>query len=199
VRLLRSLVASLLVAGCATPRAAYCSVPKAAARRAPVELFIGPVDGDTSGEFIVALRAAVKRGEPFVNVTIDSPGGDVFEGLAIIEEMRAAARAGTRTVCVVDGLAASMGHVILQACDVRLMKRTAVLMAHEVAVSGVGGKPDALRRLAQRLDDIGHWLAIMESARMNITVEEFEARIKDREWFFGAAEAVAVGAVDGVV
>jgi ATP-dependent protease ClpP protease subunit len=157
------------------------------------------VNTDTALDFIEDLGKAVARREKIVFVDINSPGGAVFAGLAMVQAMRNAEQAGTQTICRVDGLAASMGFVLLQSCSFRVMTKRSALMAHEVSVSETGGKPGDLRRMAQRIEDIGHLLAIIECARLNITLAEFEARIKDRDWFIGHEEALALGAVDLVV
>jgi ATP-dependent protease ClpP protease subunit len=167
----------------------------------PVELTLfGTVDEDTAGEVIAGLNKALLQKRKAVFLTIDSGGGSVWAGLELIEAMRRAERGGIEITCLADGLAGSMAFVILQACPgARFMTKRTALMAHEVSVSGAGGKAADIRRTAQRMDSLDTWLTIIETARLKISLEEFRKQIAGREWFFGAAEALAVGAVDGVV
>lgn len=62
-----------------------------------------------------------------IEIIINSPGGDVVQGMQIYHAIRAA-KTKTRTHCV--GLAASIAAIILQAGDVREVNDYAVVMFH---------------------------------------------------------------------
>ena len=67
---------------------------------------------------------------PSIRVEINSPGGDVFDGIAIYNALRNhPAHVTTR----VDGLAASIASVIAQAGDKRLIQPAAQLMIHNAS------------------------------------------------------------------
>ena len=149
--------------------------------------------------FLEQFAARVDGGATEVLIDINSPGGSVFAGLDIIEAFRASEAKGVRTVCRVDGMAASMGALILQSCTERQMTKRSTVMFHEPEIGGVGGKSHELRRWAQTLEDLGHYLAILASARLNITVAEYEDRVRDRELWLSWDEALRLGAVDLLV
>jgi ATP-dependent protease ClpP protease subunit len=194
---LRSLLAFVLVTGCAaTPQSPSCPLNRRA--KAPQAFHIGEVDSELAADFTAALRVAVEAGEPAFLVDIDSPGGEVFAGLEMIEAMRAAERAGTQVICTADGLAASMGFVLLQSCSVRLMTKRTALMAHEISAGGRGKAAD-FERLARRIADLDEWLFIVESAKLKMTLAEWKAYVHEHERFIGHEQALAIGAVDAVL
>lgn len=162
-------------------------------------LNLGEVTVEGMTPLVRGLAAAVKNHEEVVIVDIDSPGGEVYTGLAVARIMIAADKAGTKTLCVVDGMAASMGAYLLQACSYRVMTRRSQILFHEPAVSEVGGKEGDLRRVADTLAELNHMLAIFVCGKLKISVPEFEARIKNRDYWLSPDEAMALGAVDVVI
>ena len=85
---------------------------------------------------------------PEIEVQINSPGGDVFDGLAIYNALRMhKAKVTTR----VDGLAASAASVIVQAGDRRVMVKSAQMMIHEAWGLAIGPAAE-LREFADLLD-----------------------------------------------
>ena len=72
----------------------------------------GPIDAETARETVVALEYLDRIGNGEITVTINSPGGSVSDGLAILDAMR---RCRCDIVTVATGMAASMG-AFLAAC-----------------------------------------------------------------------------------
>ncbi len=76
---------------------------------------------------------------PSIRVEINSPGGDVFDGIAIYNALRThPAHVTTR----VDGLAASIASVIAQAGDHRVMVDSSQMMIHNAWGLTVGNQSD---------------------------------------------------------
>lgn len=190
MRLLRYVTLSLLLA-----------LPVSAAPKTPElrHLFLGAVYEEEMTPFVQGLVEAVQKGEPVVLVDVNSPGGSVAIGLAVADVMMAADKAGTKTLCVVDGMAASMGAYLLQACSYRVMTKRSQILFHEPSLSEVGGKEWTLRRAADHLADTNHRMAIFICGKLNISVPEYEKKIKDRDWWLSPQEAKDLGAVDLVV
>ncbi|MCH9834658.1 Clp protease ClpP, partial [bacterium] len=86
------------------------------------------------------------KGKP-MNVRVNSPGGDVWEGLAIANALREHGNADT----FVDGIAASMGSVIFLAGKKRTMASGTRLMIHN-PTSFAGGESKDMRKEADVLD-----------------------------------------------
>lgn len=128
-----------------------------------------------------------------IHLRINSPGGSVFDGQAIIAAMRSHP---SRTIAHVDGLAASMASGIAVAADEVRMAEGAFMMIHNVW-SIILGDADALRREANVLDKIGTALANNYAMRSGQPIEVIVALMSAETWFT-AEEAVAVGLADVV-
>lgn len=155
---------------------------------------VGEIDGDNAN--LVAAAELLVQAPAYVHFRIDSPGGSVRIGLAFIERMREAQANGTVIACTIDGMAASMAAVIFERCDVRMMKRDAALMFHTVSIGGAEGNQWEMERLAKMMAGLNRRLAILAAAKMKISLAEYEARVRDNDWWLGWEEAVTVGAAD---
>src|SRR6266536_1902400 len=101
--------------------------------------------GITAGDFLTELKALdVKR----IDVRINSPGGDVWDGLAIYNSLR---NHPAEITTYVDGLAASAASIIVQAGDHRVAAKASEVMIHEAWGLVVGNAAD-MRDTADRLD-----------------------------------------------
>lgn len=87
-------------------------------------------EGVTAKRISAALRAI---GEQDIVVNLNSPGGDMFEGLAIYNLLRA--HSGKVTVNIL-GIAASAASIIAMAGDEIKMGRGAFLMIHNCWAMG---------------------------------------------------------------
>lgn len=85
-----------------------------------------------------------------LNVYINSPGGDVFEGVAIYNMLK---RHKAYIKVHVDGLAASIASVIAMAADELIMPSNAMLMIHNAWMFTAGNSKD-LREAADMLDKV---------------------------------------------
>ena len=126
-------------------------------------------------------------------VRINSPGGNVYDGVAILNSLRG--HPGKVTV-VVDGLAASAASVIAMGGDEIVMNRNSELMVHNGRAVAVGGAED-MRRMAERLEAVNANLATIYAERAGGTPEDWRAVMADETWY-SAEEAVAAGLADRV-
>jgi len=88
---------------------------------------IGGWYGATADQFIADLRGVTS---PNLRVRINSPGGSVFEGIAIANALRSHP---ANVVMQVDGIAASIASVIAMAGDRVEMAPNTMLMIHEAS------------------------------------------------------------------
>jgi len=145
-------------------------------------------DGVTANRIAGALRSM--NGED-VTVSINSPGGDMFEGLAIYNQLRE--YSGKVTVKVL-GIAASAASIIAMAGDEVQIGRGAFLMIHNCWVVAVGNRHD-LARAAQDMEPFDRAMQDIYSARSGldaVTVSE----MMDSETYIGGNEAVDKGFAD---
>ena len=93
-----------------------------------------------------------------VEVEINSPGGSVFEGQRIYSALRGMSARGIEVTTTVNGIAASMGSVILMAGDKRQMTHGSRIMIHEASTI-VRGDARTLRQNADLLESISSEIA----------------------------------------
>lgn len=123
-----------------------------------------------------------------VDVEINSPGGDVFAGLAIYNGLRAS---GKKINVKVLGLAASAASLIAMAGDTIEMPENAFLMVHNPWGFAMGGA-DEMRNTADVLDKIGMSLVSTYAKRTGKSDAEITALL-DAETWMTAQEAVDAG------
>lgn len=147
--------------------------------------------GVTSKQFVTDL-AAVKA--PEIHLHLNSPGGSVFDGVAIYNAL---VRHPAKVTTYIDGLAASIASVIALAGDRVVMADNALFMIHNPA-GAVQGTADDMRKMAEVLDRIRETALVGTYAkRSNLSTDELVAAI-DAETWYSADEALAAGFVDEV-
>lgn len=147
--------------------------------------------GITAEDFVNDLSAITA---PEIVCAINCPGGDVFDGIAIYNALRAhPARITTR----VDALAASAASVIVQAGDNRVMLSASQMMIHEAWGITIGTAAE-MREFADLLDRQTDIIAGILAARAGGDVEHFRSLMTGETWF-SDQEAVDAGLADEVV
>ncbi|MGE4297029.1 MAG: head maturation protease, ClpP-related [Desulfovibrionaceae bacterium] len=126
-----------------------------------------------------------------IRLCINSPGGLVWEGVAIYNALR---RHPARVEVHVDGLAASIASLIAMAGDTITMAANAMMMIHNPWACCCGDARD-MREYADFLDKIRGQLAETYAARSGKPVSDIVAML-DAETWLTAAEAVELGLAD---
>ncbi|MFD5509118.1 head maturation protease, ClpP-related [Streptomyces sp. NPDC127051] len=135
--------------------------------------------------------AAVTASE--ITVNLSSPGGEIFEGIAIYNALRT--HPATITVQV-SALAASIASVIAQAGDRIVMQSGSQMMIHEGSGMCWGNAADMLQ-MAELLDHQSDNIAQIYADRAGGTAEQWRERMRAETWFT-AQEAVDAGLADEV-
>jgi ATP-dependent protease ClpP protease subunit len=131
---------------------------------------------------------------PEIDVHINSVGGEVFEGLAIYQALKA--HPATVNVTV-DALAASIASVIAMAGDKVKMAKNAQLMIHDGHVAMTGNSAD-LSKMVALLDRASDNIASVYVDRAGGDISQWRAAMQTETWFT-ADEAVAAGLADEVL
>ncbi len=129
-----------------------------------------------------------------INLRINTPGGSVFEGLAIYNAL---VRHKAKIITHIDGLAASIGSIIALAGDEINMAQNAFYMIHN-PYSLVVGEAKDMRKAAETLDKITESL-IKTYAEKSGKGEDEIKQLMDAETWFTADEAKEAGFVDNVL
>lgn len=146
--------------------------------------------GVTAQDFTQIL---VSVGPGPIELHINSPGGDVFDGLAIYAALQA--HNGPVSV-VVDGLAASAASFIALAGDTISMAPNAFLMIHNAWGVVVGNQND-MTETAAVLAKIDAQLASLYAGKTSQTVPAITDMMNAETWFT-AQEAKEVGFIDSI-
>ncbi len=165
----------------------------AATKDAPAEILIYDEIGFwgvTATNFAAALKDA---GTGPVNVRINSPGGDVFDGLAIYNMMLAHGNVST----FVDGLAASAASYIAMAGKTVSMAEASQLMIHNAWGLTIGNQAEHIKQ-ASILSKIDGQLADIYASKTGKSAEDVAAMMAAETWLT-AAEAKADGFCDAVI
>jgi ATP-dependent protease ClpP protease subunit len=148
-------------------------------------------DGVTSKRVAGALRAI---GERDVTVSINSPGGDYFEGLAIYNMLR---DHPAKVTVKILGIAASAASVIAMAGDEIQIARAGFLMIHNTWVVAMGDR-NQLREVADWLEPFDIAAIDIYAARTGISASDL-AKMLDRETWVGGSAAVEQGFADALL
>lgn len=152
---------------------------------------IDPYWGVSAAGVIEALAQAGNA--ETLHVYINSPGGDVFEGRAIMAALR---RFGGKTVAHIDSLCASAATSIAIACNEVEISEGAFFMIHNASGMAWGDKTD-LRETADLLEKIEGSIVDDYTGKTGKDAAEIIAMM-DAETWFKAAEAVEHGFVDRI-
>ncbi|AGE85816.1 head maturation protease, ClpP-related [Cronobacter sakazakii] len=148
-------------------------------------------EGVTASRIAGALRSL--NGAD-VTVNINSPGGDMFEGLAIYNLLRE--YDGKVTVKVL-GLAASAASIIAMAGDEVQIGRGAFLMIHNCWVYAMGNRHD-LAQIATDMAPFDKAMSDIYQARSGLDAATVD-KMMDGETYIGGSEAVEKGFADSLL
>jgi ATP-dependent protease ClpP protease subunit len=147
--------------------------------------------GVTAQDFVDQLREVDSKK---ITVHVNSPGGAIFDGIAIYNALKQHPAEVTVTV---DALAASAASFIAQAGDVVQMSRNATMMIHDGMGICLGNAAD-MRETAVLLDRMSNNIADIYAQRAGGDVGTWRAFMQAETWYTGQ-EAVDAGLADEVV
>ena len=126
-----------------------------------------------------------------INLHIHSPGGDVFDGIAIYNLLK---NHPANVTVHIDGLAASMASVIAMAGNEVIMPENAMMMIHKPW--GIqGGDAEDMRKYADLLDKVENTLIPAYASKTGKTPEELAEMLSAETWLNGK-ECVEQGFAD---
>ena len=160
------------------------------------ELFLwGGVDDESAEKIVKRLFYLDSQNNSDICLFINSPGGVISSGMAIIDTMNMI-KSDVSTICM--GQAASMGAVILALGkkNKRFVLPNARVMIHQPLISGqIFGPASDIQIQADEILRIRTTLNQMFSEAAGKKIEEIEEDT-DRDYFMNAKEAIAYGIVD---
>lgn len=149
-----------------------------------------------SGADFGEITNVIENGVDVLDIEINSPGGSVFDGYTIYQEIKSLQDRGVVVNATITGLAASMASVIAMACDNVAIVPHGRMMIHD-ASTGVQGNADELRRQADLLDGVSENIAEIYAYRTKKSKEAIRDLMKKETWM-NAAQCVAEGFADTI-
>lgn len=152
-------------------------------------------DGYGGGTNVKRISAALRSiGEKDVILSMNSPGGDFFEGIAIYNLLRDHPK---KVTVKIVGLAASAASVIAMAGDEIQIARTGFLMIHNAWVVTMGNRHD-LRAAADVIEPFDAAMAGLYAERTGIDYKKITKMMDQESWITGA-DAVEQGFADALL
>jgi ATP-dependent Clp protease, protease subunit len=162
-------------------------------------VMVGSAIDDEVANVVVAQLLHLESDDPDKDISlyVNSPGGDVYAGLAIYDTMTFV-KPDVRTICV--GIAMSMGAVLLAAgaTGKRSALPNAKILIHQVWTGQFGGQASDVEIRAREVLDLKKRV---ESILADHTGQPLDrvSQDTDRDHFMTAAEAVEYGLIDEVL
>lgn len=161
-------------------------------------IFLGTGVDDTVANLIVAQLLFLESEDASKDITlyINSPGGSVIAGLAILDTMNLV-KPDVSTICV--GMAASMGAVLLSAGakGKRFALPNSRMMIHQGS-AGFEGTPSDIEITAKEVLYFRGKLDEMLAKATGKSIEEIH-RDTDRDYWMSAEDASSYGLIDSVI
>lgn len=129
-----------------------------------------------------------------IRLLINSPGGEVTEGVAILNLLR---NHPARVVAVVEGLAASSASFIAAGADELIVARNSELMIHDAWGLCVGNADD-MRQMADLLNHFSDNIASVYAEKAGGSVADWRVLMAAETWF-SADEAIESGLADSLI
>ena len=164
-------------------------------------IYLGEDVNPTTSSLIVAQMLFLESEDPDKEIFfyINSPGGSITDGMAIVDTMNYI-KCPVTTVCV--GLAASMGAVLLAAGEKgkRFAMPNSEVMIHQPLIGGGGlqGQATEIKIHADHLVKTREKLNKFLSERTGKPLEQIE-RDTERDNYMTAEEALEYGLIDGIM
>lgn len=160
----------------------------------------GVIDGRSCQKLLsdVDRYAYLNEGKP-LQIVFETPGGSVLPGLGLYDSLRAIAQDGHHVTTVVRGYAASLGAILLQAGDLRLVGPESMFMIHEVSSMTMG-------KMSEMEDDL-NFTKMLNTKLFDIIARRTDGKwtgakiltkVKKSDWWLTSEETVSNGFADRI-
>jgi ATP-dependent Clp protease, protease subunit len=162
---------------------------------------IGDIEKDLARAAIERLRELANDNRRPITFYINSAGGNVTDGLALHDAIRHLVSMGIEVTTVVQGMAYSMGSVVLQAASPgrRLAFPHSWIMIHEPAKWAGWQSTTAAAQHLERLRQMQNQIYRILAERSGKPLRQIIRDTKRTDFYLDAARAQAYGLIDGVL
>ncbi len=162
---------------------------------------IGDIEKDNARITIERLRELATDSNRPITLYINSAGGNVTDGLAIHDVIRHIITRGVEVTAVVQGMAYSMGSIVLQAASTgrRFAFPHSWIMIHEPAKWAGWQSTTAAAQHLERLKQMQDQIYRILSARSGKPLRQIIRDTKRTDLYLDARRALAYGLIDTVI
>jgi ATP-dependent Clp protease protease subunit len=162
---------------------------------------IGDIEKDAARACIERLRELANENTRPITLFINSAGGNVTDGLAIHDAVRYIISRGIEITIIVQGMAYSMGSIVLQAASTgrRLAFPHSWIMIHEPAKWAGWQSTSAAAQHLERLKQMQDQIYKILSSRSGKPLRQIIRDTKRTDLYLDAENALEYGLIDAVV
>src|SRR5438874_5681410 len=162
---------------------------------------IGTTEKDTARTCIERLRDLAHDNTRPITLFINSAGGNVTDGLAIHDAIRHIVSRGIEVTIIVQGMAYSMGSIVLQAASegCRLTFPHSWIMIHEPAKWAGWQSTTAAAQHLERLKQMQDQIYNILSSRSGKPLRQIIRDTKRTDFYLDAQKALQYGLIDSIV
>lgn len=162
---------------------------------------IGDIEKDTARAAIERIRELANEGTGPITVYLNTAGGNVTDGLALHDAILQCVADGREVTIVVQGMAYSMGSVVLQAASPgrRLCFPHSWIMIHEPAKWAGWQSTTAAAQHLERLKQMQSQIYRILSARSGKPLRQIIRDTKRNDFYLDATKALEYGLIDRIL
>src|SRR4051812_46098100 len=162
---------------------------------------IGDIDKDSARASIERLRELANDNRRPITMYINSAGGNVTDGLALHDAIRLLVTSGVEVTIIVQGMAYSMGSVVLQAASPgrRLSFPHSWIMIHEPAKWAGGQSTSAAAQHLDRLKQMQNQIYQIMASRSGRPLKQIIRDTRRVDFYLDAWRAREYGLIDEVI
>jgi ATP-dependent Clp endopeptidase proteolytic subunit ClpP len=148
-------------------------------------------DGGISAKQFSEEMKKIEASVTEITVRINSPGGDVFDGVAIYNRLK---QHKAKKIIYVDGLAASIASVIALAGDEIIMSEGSLFMIHLPWTWAMGNRKD-IENTLDRLAIVEDQIVNIYAKKTGMSRDEIKQKLEAETWM-DADESIELGFAD---
>ena len=162
---------------------------------------IGDIEKDVARNVIERMRELANDSDRPITLYINSAGGNVTDGLALHDSIRQLVDRGVEVTIVVQGMAYSMGSVVLQAASAgrRLSLPHSWIMIHEPAKWAGWQSTSAAAQHLDRLKQMQSQIYELLARRSGRPLKQIIRDTKRTDFYLDAKKALEYGLIDGII
>ena len=162
---------------------------------------IGDIEKDVARNVIERMRELANDSDRPITLYINSAGGNVTDGLALHDSIRQLVDRGLEVTIVVQGMAYSMGSVVLQAASPgrRLSLPHSWIMIHEPAKWAGWQSTSAAAQHLDRLKQMQSQIYELLARRSGRSLKQIIRDTKRTDLYLDAKKALEYGLIDGII